>query len=350
MRRRKFITSASSASVFGLAGCNALSGSTDSDMTVPSSETPTSTETPTPTAIATPSPKVQKTLEEVHTELTAAFEVIHSMEFYRNGTLLAVPEEFEQYEPQTALSHVENAREALRTLENHVEKESELQYRVTVLKSVALVADEGATLYDNLRKTFRECWQYEYRFEHAKYEKGVEDLNDAQAFLAELPKHRKEVADGLTSIENAPVASKVEGFDFEKWSNIVASIEKHTPALSATFKGFQTYTEAVIYDNQGLDALENHDGKTAYESFRQAVKTVADSKASLATAKYRNAEFYRERVDAFFCRCSGMKQAYQYHIDAAKALANGNEQEAEELRQKGLNRIGEAIDNCPRDG
>jgi len=351
MKRRDLIQSAGVSGLFvGLSGCSALSGGSDptNTPTAKDNNTKTATATPTDTVTPTASQDIREAIAKTRTELAAAFEAIHAMEFHRGDRLLADPEKFKQYDPEKALFHVESVRGPLATINQHADNKS-LKTQYAILAGLALIAEEGAKLYDKLRKTFRETWQYEYAYEHAHYKKGVEQLGNARTFLTELPMHRNEVADGIESIAGLPMDPRVEGFDLQTWADIEASIKAQTPALSATFKGFETYTDAVIYDNQGLNALDNDDPEAAYKLFQKAINTVNDSMSSLGKAKDRDATYFDKRLDAFFCRAPGMEEAYTFNLQAADALADGDGKKAVDLRQKGLNKMGEAIENCPED-
>jgi hypothetical protein len=352
MNRRDLITSAGTVGFLcGLGGCSTLRDSSGSTKTQTRTKIktghPLETETDqiANTTTPTPSADVQVAIEEIRSELATAFEIIHSLEFYQENRLVTNPNKFDQYDPEAALSHVEKARELLTIVDQH-SKDQQLKNRYAVLAGLALLAEEGAKLYDNFRKTFLSTWEYIYAFEHAFYEDAVQQIGKARTLLAELPAHHKEVSDALISVGNAPVSSKVENFNLEKWVNIEANIRERTPSLKMTLEGFEAYAEAVIYDGQGLEALDDEDPNTAYESFQKAIKTVNKSKESLEIAKQREAIFFKSRLDAYYCRGSGMKKAYTFHLQAAGASAEGNEQKATNLREKGTNKIGETVDNC----
>jgi hypothetical protein len=291
---------------------------------------------------------MDEAIEETRSELAAAFEVIHSMEFHRGDKVVADPDKFKHYDLEKALSHVDNARGPLATVKHHAEGKK-LKTRYGVLAGLALIAEEGAKLYDKLRKTFREGWQYEYVYKKAAYEESVEQIGEAQRFLVDIPTHRKEVADGIESVAGLHLAPKVDGFNLQMWADIEATIKHQTPALSAMFSGFKEYTEAVVYDNAGIDALENGDSEAAHDKFHKAVRKVGKSKTSLETAKQREASFFDDRLDMYHCEISGMKQAYTYHLQAATALAEGDKEKSRKLREKGSAKIVETIKQCQAD-
>jgi len=346
MKRRTFLASAAVLSATGIAGCVGLSDDGTSTVTSTPAET-TGNETASPEMTPTRDPSVQRGLETVRSELEAAFEWVHSLGFYRDGRLSADPEKFKTYEPEQAQSHVESAREALQGMETSVDSDSELGDRITVLRDVARIAAEGARLYNNVRNVFRETWAYEYAKEHGYYEKAVERIEEARRFLEEVKSHRRAVANALETVGGADVTPRVEEFDYATWVNIARAVRNRVPRLSATIRGFEEYTRATVRDGNGIEALDSGDADSALRSFRSAVEAINESRELLRTAIGREAGFFRDRVDAYACRAPGMKEAFELHIRAAEALAEGQDKRAEELREQGFDRMGQAVDGCP---
>lgn len=368
MKRRTFLTSTGAAGIVpALAGC-AFTSSTETQTSTRTPAKPAGdtskevgTEAATPTTAeetesdsdSTPTAQreeIEEALNTARNELTAAFETIHAMDLYRDDQLIAEAKKFEQYDPEKAQSHVATARDAIQFLDRHAEPGDKFELRVSLLEGIALIADEGSKVYDNFRKSFREIWQFEFRAERGIYQEAFEDIQEARSFLQEVPKHRREVVVGLRSVDDSSLANQVRGFDLERWTRIEAWIRQTMKELTPTVDGFKAYTEGLVQEAPGFQALDNGKPSKAFEIFEQAIDAIEASNSKLITAKQRNAVFFRMRIDAYFCRIPLLKEAYSYFLRAAEALAEGEKEKADDLREQGLTKIGDTVDECPDTG
>lgn len=319
----------------GLAGCNVLSGGEES--------TPTPTSTPTD---PTPEPEVQSAFETARSELTAAFGAIHSMELYRGDRLVADPQKFESYDSEEALSHVSAAREAISTAQGKVGDNDEAEVRVDLLKNVALVAETGAKSYEEFSIAFIGAWFYEKYAHLGALRKAVEQIGLARQALSNVPKHRSDLENGLTSIENASLSQQVDGFDLQTWANINASLKAEVRALSPIFQGFEAHIESVLFDFEGRKAMKNDDAEKAYSTFSSAIEKAGESKRALSIAQDRDTSFFNDRVMVYYCVIPKWEDAYVIHREAAAALGQGDEQRAKDLHEKGNTKYQEAVETC----
>lgn len=320
----------------GLAGCNGLSDRGES----------TPTATPTPSDAGTPKQAVKSAFQTARSELTAGFETIHSMELYRDERLVATPQKFRSYDSEQALSHVSAARDAISSAETKARDTGEVAVRIALLKNLSLVAEMGAKCYEEFSIAFLGAWFYERFAGQGRLQKAVQQIGLARQALTSVPEYRSELADGLTSIENAPLRQQAVGFDLQTWANINASLEAEVPALSAIFQGFEAHSESVLFDFEGRKAMENDDAEQAYKSFSRAIDKAGQSKRALSLAQDRGTSFFKERVTVYYCEIPKWEESYELHREAAAALADGNDQRAVELLSQGSTKYHEAVETC----
>lgn len=339
MNRRDYLTGTVSAGlVLGMAGCSGFADSAE--------PTPTPSESPTPTRSATGHSDIDALLQSARSELTAAFDEIHSLGLYRGGTLGLYPEQMDEYEFPKARSSVEDAEQAIDAAAEVADDGSEYEAMTSALRTVVSAARSGAKLYDLLRTCVIEAIRYGVFADRGSTKTAIDHIGVARNALSDLPPLRNELDTALTELEETSRRPAVDGFDRRKWQSISKTLASEIPAMSAAFEGFELLSQAVVTDYQGRVAIENDDPETAYDKFTTALARLEDARADISVALDRRIGFFSDRTDRYFCMAPKLEEAYEVHREAAVALGNGNEREAQERLDEGIRITRTAPQGC----
>ncbi len=339
MNRRDYLTGTVSAGlVLGMAGCSGFADSAE--------PTPTPSESPTPTRSATRHSDIDALLQSARSELTAAFDEIHTLGLYRGGTLGLYPEQMDEYEFPKARSSVEDAETAIDAAADAVSDGSEMAAKTSALRTVATVARLAAKVFDTLRTSVTEALRYGMFADEGSTKTAIEHIGAARSALSELPPLRNSLADELRNLDDASPSPAVDGFDRRKWQSISKTLASEIPAMSAAFEGFELLSQAVVTDYQGRVAIENDDPETAYDKFTTALARLEDARAEISVALDRRIGFFSDRTDRYFCMAPKLEEAYEVHRKAAVALGNGNERETQERLDEGIRITRTAPQGC----